>query len=85
MAEKLKLDLSLILLDVADEHDVCVGRLTRLIAAGRRLGKGTIGPRGRQRPLLPLLRPAAVQREQEIRLHSTRLASTMRSSPRRHE
>jgi Cd2+/Zn2+-exporting ATPase len=33
MAEKLKLDLSLVLPDVADERDACVGRLTRLLQA----------------------------------------------------
>ncbi|MBN8475732.1 heavy metal translocating P-type ATPase [Sulfuritalea sp.] len=33
MAEKLKLDLPLILPDVADERDACVGRLTRLLQA----------------------------------------------------
>ena len=30
MTEKLKLDLSLVLPDVADERDACVGRLTEL-------------------------------------------------------
>ena len=33
MTEKLKLDLPLILPDVADERDACVGRLTRLLQA----------------------------------------------------
>ena len=33
MAEKLELDLSLVLPDVADERDACVGRLTRLLQA----------------------------------------------------
>ena len=33
MAEKLKLDLSLILSDVPDEGDACVGRLTELLQA----------------------------------------------------
>ncbi len=33
MAEKLKLDLSLVLPDVADERDTCVGRLTKLLHA----------------------------------------------------
>ena len=33
MAEKLKLDLSLVLPDVADERDACVGRLTELLQA----------------------------------------------------
>ncbi|MHB0985297.1 MAG: hypothetical protein ACYC05_06845 [Sulfuricella sp.] len=33
MAEKLKLDLSLVLPDVADKRDACVGRLTRLLQA----------------------------------------------------
>ncbi len=33
MTEKLKLDLSLILPDVLDERDACVGRLTRLLQA----------------------------------------------------
>lgn len=33
MAEKLKLDLSLILLDIPDERDACVGRLTELLQA----------------------------------------------------
>ena len=33
MAEKLKLDLSLVLPDVPDERDACVGRLTELLQA----------------------------------------------------
>ncbi len=33
MAEKLKLDLSLVLPDVADERDACVGRMTELLQA----------------------------------------------------
>ncbi|MFA5170284.1 MAG: heavy metal translocating P-type ATPase [Sulfuriferula sp.] len=33
MAEKLKLDLSLVLPDVTDERDACIGRLTRLLQA----------------------------------------------------
>ena len=33
MAEKLKLDLSLVLPDVADERDACIGRLTELLQA----------------------------------------------------
>ena len=33
MAEKLKLDLSLVLPDIADERDACVGRLTKLLQA----------------------------------------------------
>jgi len=33
LPEKLKLDLSLVLPDVADEHDACVGRLTKLLQA----------------------------------------------------
>lgn len=33
MTEKLKLDLFVVLPDVADERDVCVGRLSRLLQA----------------------------------------------------
>jgi Cd2+/Zn2+-exporting ATPase len=33
MAEKLKLDLSLILPNIPDERDACVGRLTALLQA----------------------------------------------------
>ena len=33
MAEKLKLDLSLVLPDVPDERDACIGRLTNLLQA----------------------------------------------------
>lgn len=60
MSDKLKLDLSLVLPGAPDERDACVGRLTKLLQAG---GLGKVHLIRRQRPPVPALRPAAVQRE----------------------
>lgn len=81
MAEKLKLDLSLVLPDVPDERDACVGRLTELLQA-EGLEKVHLVREDGRRPPLPALRPGTVRREPGARAGASGRSQAQYERPR---